>query len=80
MPMKPVEELSRNEAISELSQRTRAAFGSRVRLKAVFFRNLNWEAELEGPDVPSGTHAFLFDDGSGDMQFGTRVEPISETP
>lgn len=75
MPMKPVEELSRSEAITELSERTRAAFGPGVRLKAVFYRNLSWEAELEGSTVPQGTHAFLYDDGSGDMQFGTRSGP-----
>lgn len=74
MPMKPVEELSRSEAISELSERTRQAFGPQVRLKAVFYRNLSWEAELEGPQVQPGTHAYLYDDGSGDMQYGTRLE------
>lgn len=78
MPMKPVEELSRSEAIAELSTRTRAAFGTEVRLKAVFYRNLSWEAELEGTAVAPGTHAYLYDDGSGDMQFGTRQEGVVE--
>lgn len=73
--MKPVEEMSRAEAIDELSRRARAVFGPSVRLRAVFYRNLNWEAELEGAQLPEGTHGFLYDDASGEVQFDTRVEP-----
>jgi hypothetical protein len=75
MAMKPVEELSRQEAIQELERRARATLGPAVRLKAVFYRNLSWEAELEGPGLAMGTHGFLYDDPSGDVQFGTRIEP-----
>lgn len=73
--MKPVEEMSRQEAIQELEKRAKTAFGAEVRLKAVFYRNLNWEAELEGAGLPEGTHGFLYDDPSGDVQFETRLEP-----
>ena len=73
-PRKPVEELSRQEAIQELERRARMALGPGIRLKAVFYRNLAWEAELEGPQVPVGTHGLLFDDDSGDVQFATRLE------
>lgn len=75
MAMKPVEELSRQEAIQELERRAQETLGPAVRLKAVFYRNLSWEAELEGPELPMGTHGFLYDDPSGDVQFGTRIEP-----
>ncbi|HEY9900695.1 MAG TPA: hypothetical protein V6D00_16065 [Pantanalinema sp.] len=75
MAMKPVEELSRQEAIQELERRAHATLGPKVRLKAVFYRNLSWEAELEGPDLPEGTHGYLYDDPTGDVQFGTRIEP-----
>lgn len=75
MAMKPVEELSRQEAIQELERRAHTTLGPTVRLKAVFYRNLSWEAELEGPELPPGTHGFLYDDPSGDVQFGTRIEP-----
>lgn len=71
-PRKPVEELSRQEAIQELERRARIALGPGIRLKAVFYRNLAWEAELEGPQLPAGTHALLYDDASGDVQFATR--------
>lgn len=76
--MKPVEELSRNEAIQELEARVKSTLGPEIRLKAVFYRNLSWEAELEGPEVPDGLHGFLYDDGSGDVQFDTRIEPGAE--
>jgi hypothetical protein len=76
--MKPVEEMSRAEAIDELNRRARSVFGPGVRLKAVFYRNLSWEAELEGVDLPHGTHGFLYDDDSGDVQFDTRLEPGTE--
>lgn len=74
-PRKPVEELSRQEAIQELERRVRITLGPDVRLKAVFYRNLSWEAELEGPQLPAGTHGVLYDDATGDVQFATHLEP-----